>query len=47
VQSNWEYLNDFLTDACLFCDGHPRSVEEIESIKEAVNSTVKSVSDYS
>jgi len=31
VQSNWEYVNDFLTDACLFCDGHKKSAEEIAS----------------
>jgi len=31
VQSNWEYVNYFFTDACLFCDGHPKSVEEIAS----------------
>jgi len=33
VQSNWEYINDFLMDACLFSDGHPKSAEEIASIE--------------
>jgi len=33
VQSNWEYVNDFLTDASLFCDDHPKSAEEITSIE--------------
>jgi len=33
VQLNWEYVNDFLTDARLFCDSHPKSAEEIASIE--------------
>jgi len=33
VQPNWEYVNDFLTDSCLFCDGHPKNAEEIASIE--------------
>jgi len=28
-----EYENDFLTDTCLLCEGHPKSAEEIASIE--------------